>query len=258
MQIHHGPLSDVERYIESHKQETLEDRRAQYEGYMKALRKFYPITAETRILEVGTGCGWFPIQCTLDGLDCTGLEISPQLIEFAKELGARYGVEPKIMLGNLEDADLGQEAWDIIVASNVFEHVEHWRQGIERIYRALKPGGVLYFESTNKFSLTSGEYPPLPVYGWLPDRLRYALRRKVHGEDIMKLGIDFHQFRHGQLRHAFAQAGFRHIYDRIEITEQEWVSSRFRRIVVRLAKRSRLIKHLALTFADATRFICIK
>ncbi len=258
MQIHHGPLTDVERYIESHRHETLEDKRAQYEGYMKALRKFYPVSATTRILEVGTGCGWFPIQCALDGLDCTGLEISPQLIEFAKQLGARYGVEPKLKLGNIEDADIGEDAWDIILASNVFEHVERWRQGVERIYRALKPGGVLYFESTNKFSLGSGEFPPLPIYGWLPDKLRYALRRRIHGEDIMHLGIDFHQFRHGQLRRAFERTGFRHIYDRIELTEEEWASSQFRRAVVRLAKRSRLIKHLALTFADGTRFICIK
>jgi hypothetical protein len=126
------------------------------------------------------------------------------------------------------------------------------------VYQTLKPGGVLYFESTNKFSFTSGEYRGVPLYGWLPNRWRYAVRKKAHGEDIMKLGIDFHQFTHRCLRQSFQQVGFSRVLDRVDVADEGYVSSDFRRNVVRLAKRFRPARALALTFAEATRFICIK
>ena len=134
--------------------------------------------------------GWFPILCKANGLQCKGLEISPQLIKAAIELGAENGIEPDIELGNVEETDIGTGQYDVIVASSVFEHVERWRDGLKRIYQALRPGGVLFFESSNKFSLKPTEYP-IPFYGALPDRMRYRLRIMAQGPEIMKLGIDF-------------------------------------------------------------------
>jgi 2-polyprenyl-3-methyl-5-hydroxy-6-metoxy-1,4-benzoquinol methylase len=258
MEIHREELNDVSRYINNKRSHKLEDFLYQYQGYMKAVRKYHEVGPETKILEVGTGIGWFPIQCKLDGLQCQGMEISPQLIAYAKEFGKGYGVDPDIRLGNLEDGQIGENAWDVVITSNIFEHVEHWREGVAIVYRSLKPGGVMFFESTNKFSFTSAEYDGVPLYGWLPNSARYALRKRVHGEDIMKLGIDFHQFRHSTLRKEFAKAGFSKIYDRVDMTEEGWISSEFRRKIVRLSRSNSLVKSLALTFSDATRFICVK
>ena len=86
-------------------------------------------------------------------------------------MGYAYGVVPEIALGNIEDTEIGTAQYDVIIASNVFEHVELWREGLRKIAVALKPGGLLFFESTNKFSFTSGEYSAFPLYGfygWLP------------------------------------------------------------------------------------------
>lgn len=258
MKVHLEELDDVTRYIDNNKHIPLEEKRPQYDGYMRALRKYKPIDKNTRILEVGTGTGWFPLLCKIDGYQCKGLEISVKLIEFAREYGRRHGVEPDIELGNLEDTDIGERYYDIVVASNVFEHVEYWRQGVAKIYRALKPGGLMYFESTNRFSFTSGEYQGVPLYGWLPNAARYRLRMAVHGPDIMKLGIDFHQFTHPMLRKEFEKVGFSRVLDRVEITEEQWVSTEWRKRIVRLSRRSRALKALSLKFADATRFICVK
>jgi SAM-dependent methyltransferase len=257
MKVHHEALSDVSRYIESHRSQTLDDKRPQFDAYMRVLRRFVGVDRGTRILEIGTGTGWFPILCKLEGVNCTGLEINPRLIEFAREYGRSHGIEPDIVLGNLEDTDIGAASYDIIVASSVFEHVELWKDGVAKVHRALKPGGAMYFESTNKFSFFSGEYG-LPLYGWLPNRLRYAVRIVGQGRDIMKLGIDFHQFTHGMLRREFERIGFTKVLDRIDMAQDEWISSEFRKRVVRVARKSRLAKALALTFADATRFLCFK
>jgi len=203
LKVHPEPLTDVTRYIESHKHLTLEDREAEFQSTMWRIERFKHVDETTRMLEIGIGTGWFPIMCKMKGLSCKGIEISPQLVEFAMEFGRRHGVEPDIEVGNVEDAELGESVYDIVIAASVFEHVEDWRRGIQTIYRALRPGGVLYFNSTNRFSLAPSQEYHFPLYGWLPDAWRYRLRKSRQGEDIMKLGIDFNQFTHPQLRRAF-------------------------------------------------------
>jgi len=249
--------SDVKRYLASFADLRLEDKEAHFRSYLRAVQPYKRIDAATRFLEIGTGIGWFPLLCRQKGLACKGLEISPHLVEFARELGRRYGLEPDIEVGNIEEADIGRQQYDVIIASSVFEHVEHWRAALQKVYDALRPGGVLFFESTNKLSLTSGEFW-LPLYGWCPNRLRYWLRRRLQGQDIMQLGIDFHQFTYPRLRHEFQRLGFARIYDRVEMADPAAVSAAWKRWVVRAAKRSRLAKAVALTFADVTRFLCLK
>lgn len=258
MKIHYEDTTDVTKYIDNHGSVALEERTPQFENFIRVLGGYKELTPQTRILEVGTGGGWFPIFCALRGLSCKGLEISPQLIELAKENGRKRGVSPEIELGNLEDYPLPPNFYDIVMASSVFEHVEDWRTGVGKVYETLKPGGVLYFESTNKFSFTSGEYTGVPLYGWLPNSWRYALRKRAEGEDIMKLGIDFHQFTHSCLRKEFKRLGFSRVLDRVDAADEQYVTTGLRRTVVRMAKRVGLAKTLALTFAEATRFICIK
>ncbi|MBV9158308.1 MAG: class I SAM-dependent methyltransferase [Acidobacteriaceae bacterium] len=258
MKIYQQAPADVTRYIDLHRDIALEDEVQHFENYLRPIRRFKEITPDTEILEIGTGTGWFPLLCKLRGLKCKGLEISSHLIEIAKQTGRRYGIEPDIELGNLEDYGLPDDFYDVVIASSVFEHVEDWRTGVHKVYRTLKAGGVLYFESTNKFSFTSGEYSGIPLYGWMPNAWRYAIRKKVQGEDIMKLGIDFHQFTHACLRSEFKRAGFTRILDRVDVAENEHITTGFRRRVVRLAKRFGPARALALTFAEATRFICIK
>ena len=194
MKIYHEAPADVTKYIANFGGISLEEKRPQFENFLRAIEVYKPLTSDTEILEVGTGTGWFPLLCNLRGLRCKGLEISPQLIAVAKEIGRQRGIEPDIELGNLEDYSLPDEKYDVVLASSVFEHVEDWRTGIHKLWKTLKYGGLLYFESTNKFSFISGEYVGIPLYGWLPNSWRYGLRKAVHGRDIMKLGIDFHQF----------------------------------------------------------------
>jgi SAM-dependent methyltransferase len=256
MKIHHEELPDIQRFIKNQKRFGLEGKALHYERYIRLISTGRTLDANTRILEVGTGMGWFPILCKANGLQCRGLEISPQLIREAKELGAQNGIEPDIELGNLEETDIGSEQYDAIVASSVMEHVEKWHAGLTRIYRALRPGGILFFESTNKFTPRSAEYP-IPFYGWLPDRLRYRLRIAMQGPEIMELGIDFNQFRYPQLRRVFREIGFKTILDAVDLADpgrRGGLKSR----VVAAAKRNRLVKWAVLTFMDATTLVCIK
>jgi SAM-dependent methyltransferase len=258
MESHQEHLSDIERYIRNHNSIPLSSKLPQFENLLRYIQPFKPLDASTEMLEVGTGMGWVPSLAKQRGLRLRGLEISPVLAEAAREYGRKHGVEPDIIVGNMETYDLGENSYDVIIANSVFEHVELWEVGLQRLYRALKPGGVLFFESTNKFSVTSGEYPPMPFYGVLPDAIRYRFRMLIHGRDIMKNGIDFHQFSYPLLRAAFRKVGFSRFYDRVELVNPAEVSSPLRRKVLEMCKGSGLLKNVVLTFFESTTFICIK
>ena len=259
MEIHHEALSQIDAFIRNYGDEDLNsaEKRLQYENYLKIFRPFITLGPSTRMLEIGTGTGWFPIMCARDGLQCRGLEISPQLLEFARTLGKRYGVDVDIQLGNIEENDVGDNEFDAIIGSSVFEHVEHWERGLARVYKALRPGGVFFFSSTNKFSFTPDEYD-FPLYGWLPDKWRYKLRIARQGPDVMALGIDFNQFRYGLLRREFRKLGFSRIIDRIERVDLSTISSPLKRTILGACKALPPLKTLVLTFSDATVFVCIK
>lgn len=257
MQIHSGALADVCRYIDNNRHVMLQDHLPTLDSYFQRVSRFIRVDPGTRILEIGIGTGWFPILCKARGLFCKGLDISPQLVEYARELGRKNGIEPDIEVANIETYPLGREQYDLIIASSVFEHVENWREAMKKVYEALKPSGVLFFESTNKFSLTSGEFH-FPLYGWLPDQWRYRLRITRQGPDIMKLGIDFNQFTYPLLRRTFRKLGFKEIHDRVALANPDTISAWWKRSAVLLGKRSQLLRELVLSFADATTFVCVK
>ncbi len=257
MRIHEEEPGAIKDYIEKHRDVTIEDEEPTFKNYMARITNFKAVDASTKMLEIGIGTGWFPILCTAKGLSCKGLEVSPHLLEYAMALGAKCGVKPDLVLANIEDYDLGKSQYDVIIASSVFEHVEHWEVGLEKVFEALKPGGILFFESTNKFSFRSAEFN-FPLYGWLPDFARYRLRMALQGPDIMHLGIDFNQFRYGQLRREFKDLGFTRIVDRAELTDLS-TKTGWKRAVLAGAQNSGLVKALIQTFIfEVTTFVCVR
>ena len=108
---------------------TLEEKEPDFEGIMRPL----PAVQNDRREHIYPGGwnrhGWLPILCKKRGWRCKGLEITPQLVAYGKQWGAQHGIDPDIELGNIEDSDIGQTAYGVIIASNVFEHVEHCRKG---------------------------------------------------------------------------------------------------------------------------------
>jgi 2-polyprenyl-3-methyl-5-hydroxy-6-metoxy-1,4-benzoquinol methylase len=258
MHIHYEELTDVARYIENHAHVKLEDQAPTLENILNNIKRFKPLENGAKVLEIGVGSGWFQIYCKQLGLDIEGLEISPQLAEVARSFGNRYNEKLNLKVGNIEETEIGRNKFDVIVAASVFEHVEDWHQGLKKILDALKPGGVFYFDSTNKFSFTSGEYD-FPFYGWMPNSWRYRLRIARQGEDIMKLGIDFHQFTYPGLRRYFKQVGFSRVLDFVEFKDVSRNNLKpWKRWVFQSLKTVRPLKHVALTFAPATIFICVK
>ena len=157
-------LKTVENYIDINKYIKIEEKKNDFQTIMNYIRRFKKVDSNTKILEIGSGLGWFLIICKMMGFNCEGIDISPQLIRFAKNLGKKYDIDLNVKLGNIEKIDISKSKYDIIIASVVFEHVKLWQKGIKNVYNALKPGGVFFFSGPNKFALKNGEFY-FPFYG---------------------------------------------------------------------------------------------
>ena len=249
----------VAEYLDERQETFFEEMESEFDTVMKLVSRYTSLTPATRLLEIGTGTGWFQVRCQQRGIDCSGLEIDPDLAASATALCRQHGVSPRIQVGSIEASDIGVGEYDIIVANSTFEHVHNWRLGLAKVAVALTPGGVFFFGSTNKFSFRSGEYW-IPLYGWLPDRCRYALRRALQGPQIMEWGIDFNQFTYPLLRRYFRAIGFSRVLDRADVLDPDNLNNPTvaKQAVLKLLKRSAPLKHALLWFSHNTLFVCIK
>jgi 2-polyprenyl-3-methyl-5-hydroxy-6-metoxy-1,4-benzoquinol methylase len=249
----------LREFIEEQKHTTIEDKTPEFNAIFDLIKRFKNLDSSTKVLEIGTGTGWLLILCERLGMKSKGIEVRPELVHFAQELGRKYGITPDIDLGNLDEIDLLKQEYDVIIATSTFEHVKDWKSGLKKVFDALKPGGLFFFYSTNKFAFKQGEYD-FPLYGWLPNEWRYRLRKARQGEEIMQWGIDFHQFTYFGLRRFFKQLGFSKILDRVDVLDPNNLNhpTPAKKLILRILKRVKPLRHLVLFFSSGTLFICMK
>jgi SAM-dependent methyltransferase len=91
-----------------------------------------------RLLDVGTGFGFFLVEMKKRGWEAAGVEISQKAMDYAKDaLGLT------IFSGPLEKADLPDNDFDAATGFYVVEHLSHPMAFLKECHRLLKPGGLL-------------------------------------------------------------------------------------------------------------------
>jgi ubiquinone/menaquinone biosynthesis C-methylase UbiE len=254
-------FSSMRGYVEEQRSIPVTERELEVDTQLRRFAKLVPVATGTSLLEMGMGSGWLVILAAQRGLRTGGIEHNPELADVARARARAASVPIDVMVGSVETYPLEPESYDIIVANSILEHVPDYRAAIATAYRALRPGGLFYFNSTNKFALRSGEYPPMRLYGWLPYEIRRRIRVRKQGPAVVSsAGMDFNQFTYRGLRRTLKQAGFTRIVDIYELLEVEDLNrpTAARTAAMRAYKRCRPLKWLLTTFSDGTYFYCVK
>ena len=99
----------------------------------------------------------------------TGIDLSPHLLDIARQLAADEGVSDRLrfMVGDSRDLDLPDGAFDAVVAHTLVSHVDDPRAVLAETQRLVKPGGMIGIFDGDYASLTFGQ--PDPVQGKLDD-----------------------------------------------------------------------------------------
>jgi SAM-dependent methyltransferase len=96
-----------------------------------------------RLLDVGTGCGFFLLVAKNRGWEVEGIEPSAQSVEVAR---GKSGV--KVLHGTLQDYER-RDQFDVITLINVLEYSAlPWRE-IDQARQLLRPGGLVYLRFLN-------------------------------------------------------------------------------------------------------------
>ena len=115
------------------------------------------------------------------GLNCTGLEMDPILVEAANIMLRERGfADCAIVQGTAEQSQLPENSFDFITMRLVLEHVPDPDLALRQLRRLLKPGGRILIIS-NDFENHTRTWPPVPELDALYDAYR-AHRREDQGD----------------------------------------------------------------------------
>jgi SAM-dependent methyltransferase len=107
--------------------------------YLSEIRRYHgPVVG--RLLEIGCGDGDFLELAEVEGWRVTGIEYSSAACEKARQR-LKSG---EVRDGELQQAGLPAEQFDLCVLSDVIEHVRSPLDFLQEIHRVLKPGGTLF------------------------------------------------------------------------------------------------------------------
>lgn len=127
------------------------------------------VKAGQRVLDVACGTGVVSVTAACLGARVTGLDLTPELLERARENARIAGVEIEFHEGDVEKLPFGNAAFGVVLSQ--FGHIFAPRPeiAIGEMLRVLKSGGTIAFSSWppellvgRVFALTANYLPPPP------------------------------------------------------------------------------------------------
>ena len=104
--------------------------------------------AGQRVLDIGTGPGFFAINLALAGHDVTAVDVTEEMLQYAGENAESYGAKVDFVLHRGEFLPFKDGSFDLIVSRNVIWNLEYPEQALEEWERVLAPGGrMIYFDA---------------------------------------------------------------------------------------------------------------
>ena len=106
--------------------------------YLSQIRRYSGLPTGT-LLEIGCGDGDFLVTAEAEGWQVTGVEYSSAASEKARQR-LDHG---EVLCGEVQQANLPPDQFDLCVLSDVIEHVRRPLDFMREVHRVLKPGGTL-------------------------------------------------------------------------------------------------------------------
>src|SRR5262249_16733007 len=102
-----------------------------------------------RFLDCGCGVGGYVLALIERlGLDAHGIEFDEDKVQQAWQDSA---LRERIVRGAIQGIDQPEATWDYAMLNEVLEHVPDDRIATREVYRILKPGGILFLFSPNRW-----------------------------------------------------------------------------------------------------------
>lgn len=166
------------------------------------LVRFAQITAGQRVLDVGCGTGVAAVTAARAGAKVTGADLTPELLEVARENGTIAGLDIAWREADVEQLPFADGQFDVVVSQ--FGHMFAPRPdvAVREMLRVLAPGGTMAFSTWPPDSMVGqmfalgARYLPPPPAGVSPpaqwgepatvrERLGAAVKAITFDRDVM-------------------------------------------------------------------------
>jgi len=95
------------------------------------------------VLDIGSGVGTLDLYLAQKGRQVTGIEISQRAVDIARQSQRLLGINKiKFIRGDFFQLKT-REQFPFVICSEVLEHLSNEQQAINKIYRLIKPEGLL-------------------------------------------------------------------------------------------------------------------
>ena len=96
-----------------------------------------------RILDIGTGPGFFPTILSEAGYEIDAADYTPGMLEKARENVGKYADKVRFWREDAQNLDFENETFDVIISRNLTWNLEEPARAYAEWMRVLKPGGKL-------------------------------------------------------------------------------------------------------------------
>ena len=118
------------------------------EVWEKLILENVPQKEKLKILDVGTGPGFFSIIMALKNHDVTGIDITPEMIEQAKNNALYYEANVDFRLVKDNELPFDECEFDLVICRDVIWNLKEPIPYLKELNRVLKKGGrIIYFDA---------------------------------------------------------------------------------------------------------------
>lgn len=97
------------------------------------------------LLDAGCGTGWFSQRAVERGAEVTSMDLGEGLLA-----QVRKKCRSTCVVGSVLDMPFADATFDVVISSEVIEHVPAPLDAVREMHRVLKPGGLLVLTTPNK------------------------------------------------------------------------------------------------------------
>ena len=134
-----------------------------HERWLAEFGRYLPKGEHLRILDAGTGTGYFACLLAARGHDVTGIDLSAGMIGHAEHMAGVLGVNAEFMVMDAEAPDLPDGCYDAVVTRNLTWTLPDMQRAYREWYRLLKDSGVLInFDADYSAALEKDDETELP------------------------------------------------------------------------------------------------